>query len=238
MPGTRRTLDLNADLGEGFPWDDRLLDRVTSASIACGGHAGDRETALRTLEAAARRGVLVGAHPGYPDRAGFGRRQRDEPPSTIRDLLLDQVGWLADLASSCCITVAYVKPHGALYNQAQRDPRTASGVLDGVERLGLPLLGMPGSILERAARERGVRFVSEGFSDRRYGADGLLLPRGVPGAVIDDPAAVEAQVLALLASKVDTLCIHGDHPGSVDLAPTLRAILERNGIQPQNFLAG
>lgn len=237
MTASRRTIDLNADLGEGFPWDEALLERVTSASISCGAHAGDEGSIERALRGASARGVSLGAHPGYPDRANFGRREQSLRPSDLRKLLIDQVDALRGVAARSGATISYVKPHGALYNQAQRDPAVAVAVLTAVDSLGLPVVGMPGSILQDMAAERDVRFVAEGFADRRYGPDGLLVPRELPGAILDDPAEIESQVLRLIVEDgVDTICLHGDHPGSIKLSALLQQILSRNGIDPRSFL--
>jgi len=225
-----RTIDLNADLGEGASHDAELLDRVTSASICCGAHAGDRATILDTLRLAKARGVCVGAHPGYADREAFGRRERSATAAEVRRLILDQVRDLERLAAEVGLILRFLKPHGALYNQAQRQEEIARGVLDAAASLQLPVLGQPGSLLHREAIRRGVRYVTEGFADRRYRADGRLVPRDEPNALLHDPVEVEAQVVRLVAEGVDTLCLHGDDPRAVDHADVLRAILHRHGI--------
>ena len=198
-PGTRsRAIDLNADLGEGCGNDRALLERISSASICCGAHAGDPATIRETLRAARDRGVAVGAHPGYPDREGFGRRERSVTAAEVENLILEQVARLRTLAGEEGLTIRFLKPHGALYNQAQRDGEVARGVLAAASRLGLPLLGQPGSLLESRARGHGVRFIAEGFPDRRYRDDGSLVPRGEPGAVLHDLAEIEASVQRLV----------------------------------------
>lgn len=231
----RRTVDLNADLAEGFPWDLDLLDRVTSASLACGAHAGDAATVRRALQAARERGVTIGAHPGYPDRQGFGRRVREDTGEAIRGMILDQVAWLRGIAEPLGAAIRYVKPHGALYLQAQEEEGVAIGVLDAVAELGLPVVGMPGLRLERLARERGIRLIAEGFADRGYGPDGRLLPRNVPGALTSDPEEMATQIGRLLDSGIDTLCLHGDNPNAVEFADRIRALLDRLGVRIRGF---
>ena len=230
MTEPARSIDLNADLGEGCPWDEDLLDRVTSASVCCGAHAGDRATSLQTLRLAAARHVVVGAHPGYADRVNFGRKELELSRSEVACLVREQVEGLAEIARSIGLELRFVKPHGALYNQAQRDEVIAAGVIDAVGPLGLPLLGLPGSVLDAAAVRAKLRYLPEGFADRRYGPDGRLVPRGTPGAILDDPAEIEAQVLRLIDRGVATLCIHGDDPRAVALADRVRAIVRKAGI--------
>lgn len=230
MSGPLRTIDLNADLGEGFPNDEALLDLVTSASVSCGAHAGDRTSIVRTLRAAKSRGTRVGAHPGYADRDGFGRREQAIGASEAEALVLDQCAALSALAAEAGVALGFVKPHGALYNQAQREPEVAAGIVAAVARLGLPVLGQPSSALESAARAAGVRYIAEGFPDRRYGPEGRLLPRTEPGAVLHEPAEIEAHLLDLVARGLDTLCIHGDDPRAVANAQLVRAVLARHAI--------
>lgn len=224
------TIDVNADLGEGCPNDARLLDLVTSASVSCGAHAGDRATILATLDAAVARGVAVGAHPGFPDRKHFGRRERAATPDEVERLILDQIDDLTALAERSGVSLRFVKPHGALYNQAQREEGVARGVLSAVRRLGLPVLGQPGGVLQRLAESDGVRFVAEGFPDRRYDADGRLVPRDRPDAVLHEPAEIDAQVIRLVQTGLETLCIHGDDPRAVANAENVRAVLSRHGV--------
>ena len=191
-------IDLNADLGEGFPWDMPLMTRVTSASVSCGAHAGDPATILETLRAAGAAGVTVGAHPGFPDREGFGRRGRSCTSIEARDLILSQVADLSALADRVWVTLRFLKPHGALYNQAQRDPIVAEGVIAASLALKLPLIGQPASLLEAEANREGVPFLAEGFPERGYLPDGALMPREWPGAVLDDPAEVASQAVAFV----------------------------------------
>jgi UPF0271 protein len=232
----RRSIDLNADLGEGCPWDAPLLERISSASVSCGAHAGDDAAIRATLRLARRLDVRVGAHPGYDDREHFGRRERNLPPMAVRDLILTQVEHLALLAAEEGLRIGYVKPHGALYNQAQWQPDLAFAVVNAMQILGVPLVGMPGSVLQAEAARRGVPFVAEGFADRRYTPDGRLVPRGQPGAVLEEPARIEVQVVRLIDEGVQTLCLHGDNPRSVPLADLVRQVLQRRGIAIRPFV--
>ncbi len=226
-------IDLNADLGEGFPNDARLLDLVTSASISCGAHAGDDATIEATLIAARERGVVVGAHPGYPDPANFGRAEMSLDDSQVSRIIAGQFSRLQEIAERIGVVLRFVKPHGALYNQAQCDESVARGVVLAVRRLGVPLLGQPGSILERLAAEYRVTYITEGFPERRYEHDGRLVPRSRPDAVLHDPVEIEAQVVRLVNQGITTLCIHGDDPDAVSKARVVRDILAENGIEPR-----
>jgi len=234
--GRPRSIDLNADLGEGFPNDRRLLELVTSASICCGAHAGSREVIRQTLSDALACGVVVGAHPGYRDREGFGRRDQKLKQSRVVGLVSRQLADLIILAKEIDVKVAYVKPHGALYNQAQRQLDVAVPVARAAQIFRLPLFGQPGSLLEAEARKHGVPFVPEGFPDRRYGPDGSLVPRSEFDAVLHDLGEIEAQVLRLVSEgKVATLCIHGDDPRAVANADLVRTVLKKHGIVVRRF---
>jgi UPF0271 protein len=229
-------IDLNADLGEGCAHDDELLHLVTSASISCGAHAGDPETIVKTLTTANTCGVIVGAHPGYLDRESFGRREQNVDARVVEQLILDQFAALAALAAALGLTLRFVKPHGALYNQAQRDHEIAVGVIGALERLRVPLLGQPGTVLAELAETHGVRYVAEGFPDRRYLADGRLAPRSEPGAVLHEASEIEAQAVQLAAQGAATLCIHGDAPRAVENAGTVRSALGRAGFRLRSFV--
>ena len=213
-----RTIDLNADLGEGCPWDDALLGRVTSASICCAAHAGDPETSRQTLKWAGERGVVVGAHPGYPDPEHFGRRDQSIPGRELSLIVEKQVVLLETLAARAGVDLKFLKPHGALYNQAQVESEVATYMLYPAFQRKWPVLGQPGGFVERMAGELAIPFIAEGFADRRYLPNGRLVPRSEPGAVLDDPVEIRDQVLSLVDRGFATICIHGDNPHSVDLA--------------------
>ena len=235
-----RTVDLNADLGEGFPWDLALLGRVTSVSVCCAAHAGDRSTSLRTLRWAEELGVVVGAHPGYPDREGFGRDEGwiDGPGrlAALGDEVHRQVADLRRMADEAGTILRFVKPHGALYNQAHRDGAVAVPMVTAVADRGLPILGQPGGLVEKLARTMGIPFIAEGFADRRYLADGRLVPRSEPDAILYEPTEIQNQVLHLVDRGIRTLCIHGDDSRSVELADLVLATLKGAGIEPRSFV--
>jgi UPF0271 protein len=236
-------VDLNADLGEGFgAWrmadDDALLDIVTSANVACGFHAGDPSTMDHVCAAAAARGVAIGAQVGYRDLAGFGRRHIEYAHDDLRDDLLYQIGALDAFARSHGTRVGYVKPHGALYNDAVPLGIPAAAVVAAAAAFdrSMPLLGLPGSALLRRARDAGLRPVAEGFADRRYRADGTLVPRREPGAVLTGTEEVVEQALRLARTgEVASLCVHGDTPGAVALALAVRDALRGAGIELAPF---
>ncbi|MFI8964505.1 LamB/YcsF family protein [Streptomyces sp. NPDC053493] len=257
---TRVSIDLNADLGEGFGrWtltdDERLLSVVTSANVACGFHAGDAATMRRVCELAAERGVRIGAQVSYRDLAGFGRRAMDVPAAELAAEVAYQIGALEVFARAAGSRVAYVKPHGALYNRVARDEEQAAAVVDGVLLAsaggpgpGLPVLGLPGSRLHEAAAKAGLPVVGEAFGDRAYRADGTLLPRGQEGAVLHDPAEVVERSVSMarfgavtahcgrsVAVRARSLCLHGDTPGAVDLARRVRTALESAGVRVEAF---
>jgi UPF0271 protein len=253
-PGPR-AIDLNADLGEGFGvWrlgdDDALLGIVTSANVACGFHAGDPSTMRRVCAAAAESGVAVGAQVSYRDLAGFGRRFIDIEPGELADDVLYQLAALDGIARASGTRVSYVKPHGALYNAAVHHEDQARAVVDAVVSYGagLPLLGLPGSALLRAAESAGLRPVREGFADRGYTAAGTLVPRREPGALVHDPAsvagravrmAVDGEVVAVDGTRrrleIDSVCVHGDTPGAVELARAVRTAMESAGLRLASF---
>jgi UPF0271 protein len=220
-----RSIDLNADLGEGGSEDAVLLTLVTSANIACGGHAGSDEIMKRTLDLALATGVKIGAHPGYEDRENFGRREMDLPLEAVTDLVARQVEKLAGFAVG---QLHHVKPHGALYNQADRNPELAAAVVAGVKRISpdLILYAPPAGKLAAASRAAGLTVMAEGFADRLYRPDGSLVPRTEPGAVITDIAAAVAQSIELAREGlIETLCVHGDGAHAVEMLRAIRKAL-------------
>ncbi|MEP6813293.1 MAG: 5-oxoprolinase subunit PxpA [Actinomycetota bacterium] len=219
-----RVIDLNADVGEGVDGDLDLLGLVTSASIACGFHAGDPETMRAVCAEAVARGVTIGAHVGYRDREGFGRRTLDVPPATVEAETAEQIAVLESHAS-----VAYVKPHGALYHRASVDEECAAAIVSAAR--GLPVLGLPGSALLAKAQVA----VPEGFADRAYAADGSLVPRGEAGAVLGAEDAARQAVALAREGAVRSLCVHGDTPGALVLARRVVAELEAAGIALRAF---
>lgn len=247
-------IDLNSDLGEGYgPWsmgdDLAMLDIVSSANVACGGHASDPETMFRTLVAARDRGVVIGAHPGYADPLGFGRRVIPMTPAEIGRMVAAQVGALRGIAALADATVAYVKPHGALGNLAAGDADVATEIARVAGRLGLPVLAISGTALERACRSGGVPVFSEVFADRAYQADGQLVPRSRPGAVIHDADAAAERLMAFLRTgempcldggtvrlAAQSVCVHSDTPGAVAMARDIRARLTAAGVTTGPFL--
>jgi UPF0271 protein len=228
-------IDLNCDLGEGCPYDGELMRLITSANIACGFHAGDPATALAALEAAVRHGVQVGAHPGFPDREHFGRRELARTEGQVFEDCVYQIGALAGLARAAGGQLRYVKPHGALYNMACRDDAYARPVVGATALFGLKLMGLPDSRLEALSAGR-CAFVAEGFADRRYQPDGSLVPRSRPDAFVENPADAVRQLEWLLRDKgVRTVCVHGDNPQALAFVRELRAALERKGIAIRVF---
>lgn len=245
------SIDLNCDLGEGFGVydlgaDEELLAVITSANVACGFHAGDPSHMRRTVALARARGVSVGAHPGYPDLVGFGRREMAVDPAEVENMVAYQIGALAAIAHAEGVRLTHVKAHGALYNQAAREPALAAAIARAVAAVdpALILFGLSGSRLLTAGTESGLRVAGEVFADRAYLADGRLAPRGKPGALITDPAAVAERALRMIRDgrvvsvtgeeipvSADTICIHGDTPGAARLASALRTSLEGHGVR-------
>jgi UPF0271 protein len=217
-------VDLNADVGEGFADDVRLLDVVTSANVACGFHAGSVETMRMVCAEAAARDVAVGAHPSFRDRAGFGRRDLDVPLEALREDVAEQIAALDEVAAGEGVAVTYVKPHGALYTRAIADGGVARAIVDAVAAYGVAMLAWPGSELLEQARERGIESFAEGFADRGY-ASGRLVPRDQAGALLAAPEAAEQAVALARAGEVRSICVHGDSPGAADLAAQVRAAL-------------
>jgi UPF0271 protein len=226
-PPDPTTVDLNADLGEEVTDDEGLLAVVTSANVACGFHAGTPATMRAVCAGAVRRGVAIGAQVSYADRAGFGRVELDVPVALLREQVAEQVGVLTEIALAEGGEVVYLKPHGALYHRVARDEEQAAAVLDGSG--ALPVLGMPGSRLLGMAEVRGRRVRLEGFPDRGYAADGGLLPRDRPRALVTDPDEVAARAVEQ-AATVDSVCVHGDSPGAVATAAAVRRALEDAGL--------
>lgn len=228
-------LDLNCDLGEGCPFDAELMPLITSANVACGFHAGDAATAHATLQLAARHGVQVGAHPGFPDREHFGRRELQRSEMQIFEDCVYQIGALAGLARAAGIALRYVKPHGALYNLACRDDAYARPIVEATCLFGLQLMALPESRLE-ALRAGRCGFIREGFADRRYQPDGSLVPRTRPDAFVTDAAEAVRQAEWLLRERgVRTLCVHGDNPQAVAFLRALRQALLGQGIAIRKF---
>ncbi|MCC7125378.1 MAG: LamB/YcsF family protein [Acidobacteria bacterium] len=243
-------IDLNSDMGEAFgPWpmgdDEVLLTVVTSANVACGFHAGDPRVMRDTVRRAARHGVRVGAHPGFPDLAGFGRREMQMRPADVEDAVIYQIGALAAVAGAEGVRLAHVKPHGALYNMAWRDRAMADAIARGVAAVStdLALFAPAGSALAAAGHDAGLTVVAEGFADRAYLADGTLASRATAGAVLTDEAAIVARAVEMavhgrvmtvagtpLDLAVETLCVHSDTPGAGRLAAAIREGLTRAGV--------
>jgi UPF0271 protein len=220
-----KRVDVNVDVGEGFEFDDALVRIATSANVCCGAHAGSVELCLATVEKCRERGVRVGAHPGFPDRGSMGRAPfpiEDEP---------DRVHLLRSLMEQCSLVEwDFVKPHGALYNVSTRPGAATVPLVATLLHLRLPLMGMPGTHHEHIAFAAEVPFIREGFADRAYLPDGRLLPRTEAGAVLSEPSEISAQVL-VLAERVDSICVHGDSPGCVEIAALVRSTLEKGGYE-------
>jgi UPF0271 protein len=251
-------VDLNADVGEGRSaavdegaapgprrGDAALMPSITSANVACGFHAGDPGVMRATVALAREHGVAVGAHPGFPDPEGFGRRELQVSPRDVEDFVVYQVGALAGIAAAQSVRLQHVKPHGALFNMAVRDAALADAVARAAAVIdrALILFGLPGSELVAAGARAGLRTAREGFADRAYRADGSLVPRSQPGAVIHDPAIVVERAVRMIREgrvdaidgthvtlTIDTLCVHGDTPGAAELAARIRRALAEAGV--------
>jgi UPF0271 protein len=243
-------IDLNSDLGESFgPWpmgqDAALMDSITSANIACGFHAGDPGTMRATIALAREKGVAIGAHPGFQDLVGFGRREIKASPSEVEDLVLYQVSALAGMAAAQGVTLQHVKAHGALYNMACRDRALADAIAKAVAAFdrSLILFGLPNSELLRAGAAAGLTVAAEVFADRAYDPDGSLTNRSKPGSVIHDTQKVVERAVKMVRDKhvvavdgstialqADTICLHGDTPGAAEHARAVRSGLEAAGI--------
>jgi len=249
-------IDLNADLGESFgPWpmgtDEALMSSITSANVACGFHAGDPSVMRRTVALAKANGVAVGAHPGFPDLVGFGRREMAASPDEVADMVLYQVAALAGVAASQGVRLQHVKAHGALYNMAAKNRALAEAIARGTAAFdrSLILFGLPDSELLRAGEKAGLRVAAEVFADRAYEPDGTLASRSKPGSVIHDQQEVVARALRMVRDGVvtatngstitlraDTICLHGDTPGAATLARLVRRGLDDAGIAVGSLL--
>ena len=251
----QRSIDLNSDLGEGFgAWkmgdDNAVLEIVSSANVACGMHAGDPHIMARTFERAKALGVAVGAHPGYPDLWGFGRREMAFSAAEIEQFVAYQVGAALGVSRYSGHPITYVKPHGALANLSQVDATVAGAIvraIAGVDR-DLVLLTFPDGHATRIAREMGLRTCAEIFADRAYLPDGRLVPRSQPGAVLHDPETVAQRVVrmvnaggvetidgGLLPMDIGSVCVHGDSPGAIEMAAAVRRALTQAGIAVKSF---
>lgn len=251
-----RSIDLNADVGESLgAWpmgeDGAMTAACSSVNVACGFHAGDPSTIRATVAAAAASGTVIGAHPGYRDLHGFGRRFIDVAPTDLRNEVIYQIGALQALAHAEGTAVRYVKPHGALYNTIAHNPEQARAVVDAVLAVdpAMPLMVLPGSVVETIAQDSGLRAVPEAFADRAYRPDGTLVPRTEQGAVHHELDAVVAQSLRLalhgeivaidgtvLTIGAESICLHGDTPGAVSMALAVRAALQEAGVRIRSFV--
>lgn len=249
-------IDLNSDLGESYgAWamgdDVAMIDVVSSANVACGFHAGDPAGILRTMRAAAQRGVAIGAHVSYPDIVGFGRRDMDIAPADLMADVIYQIGALRGLATAAGTTVSYVKPHGALYNRIAIDAVQAAAVIEAIRTVdpSLVLLGLANAPILEQARAAGLVCVAEAYADRAYTREGRLVPRREPGAVLHDPAVIVRRMVRLAMDRTleaidgsvihidaESICVHGDSPGAVAIAREVRRGLEAQGVTVSSFL--
>lgn len=229
-------MDLNCDMGENAGNDKDIMPYISSANIACGFHAGDAATMQATVRLAKKYGVAAGAHPGWEDMEGFGRREMMVPPEEVEALVLYQIGALYAIAKAEGVELQHVKPHGALYNQAAQDRVLANAVARAVKRFSVELIlvGLAGSGLMEAGVEAGLKVANEGFPDRNYNLDGTLVARAESNAIIESPEEVAVRALELIENgilfegkrvRVDTLCLHGDHPRAAENAKLIRAML-------------
>ncbi|EJC83572.1 putative lactam utilization protein B-like protein [Rhizobium leguminosarum bv. trifolii WSM2297] len=249
-------IDLNSDLGESYgAWgmgdDAAMLGIVSSANVACGFHAGDALGILKTVRAAAEKGVVVGAHVSYPDRVGFGRRDMDVTSAELTADVIYQIGALKGVTAAAGVSVGYVKPHGALYNRIAHDPKQGLAVIDGIKAIDpdLVLMGLAGAPILELARTSGLKTIAEAFADRAYTPDGQLVSRREPGAVLHDTEVIARRMLQLAHEgsleaidgsiiKIDaqSICVHGDSPGAVAIARAIRQAFESDGITVRSFL--
>lgn len=235
-------IDLNCDMGENVGNEEEVMPYITSANVACGFHAGDEMSMRTTVRLAKKHRVAVGAHPGWKDKEGFGRREMTLSSEEVETLVLYQIGALYAIAKAEGLELRHVKPHGALYNQAAKDKVLASAIVRAVKRFSpnLILVGLAGSGLIEAGVEAGLRVASEGFPDRNYNSDGTLVSRQQSNALIESPDEVAIQALKLAQEgidingrrvRLDTLCLHGDHPHAAQNAKTVHDRLEESGIE-------
>lgn len=227
-------IDLNCDLGEGIGNDEAIMPHITSANIACGFHAGDDQIMRETIRLAKRFGVNAGAHPSWNDREHFGRVEMFVSLEEAEKLVFEQIQILAAIAKEEGVTLTHVKPHGAMYNQAAKDIELANAIARAVKTssVDLILVGLAGSRSIEAGRAMGLRVAAEGFPDRGYNADGSLMSRTSPGALIESPEDVARHALELVKTgRMDTLCLHGDHPRAAENARLLREVLTQNGVE-------
>lgn len=251
-----KTIDLNSDLGEGFgQWrmgnDKEILGIVSSANVACGFHAGDPVGILQTLKSAQENNVTIGAHVSYPDLVGFGRRKMDLASHEITADVIYQIGALQGLAAAAGTKVSYVKPHGALYNTIANDKDQAIAVIEGILAIdaNLVLVGLAGSNVLKLAKERGLKIVAEAFADRAYTSQGELVSRREAGSVLHDADLVAQRMLQLVTEggvesidgkftpiQADSICVHGDSPGAVEMAKQVRTVLQQAGVTIRSFI--
>jgi 5-oxoprolinase (ATP-hydrolysing) subunit A len=245
-----QSIDLNCDMGESFGTytigsDAELMDYVSSVNIACGFHAGDPSVMHRTVELTAKKNLAIGAHPGYPDLQGFGRREMKLSPPEVYDIVVYQIGALAAFAKSCKTRLHHIKPHGALYNTAAKDKALALAIAKAVIDVDdqLIFVGLSGSLMVEEAKKLGLKAVNEVFADRTYQDDGSLTPRSLSNAMIEDPRVAARQVLQMIQRKTvtttsgkeipviaETVCIHGDGKHAVDFAKAIVAVLKENHV--------
>jgi UPF0271 protein len=239
-------IDLNCDMGENIGNDEDIMPYITSANIACGFHAGDANTMRETVRLAKRYGVNVGAHPSWKDVEGFGRNEMSLPPEDVEALILEQVNALAGIAKAEGVELRHVKPHGALYNQAAKDRVLANAIARAVKTVSVELVmvGLAGSGLVEAGVEVGLKVANEGFPDRNYNPDGTLVSRKQPHAIIESPEEIASHAIELVEHgidfsgrrvRVDTLCLHGDHPRAADNAKAVHEVLEKYGVEIAAF---
>lgn len=240
-----KSIDINCDLGEGMRNDELLMPFISSANIACGYHAGDEQTMRHTVALCRKYGVFIGAHPSFPDREHFGRREMHLPLTAIYDLIINQIQVLAKITAEAGVRLRHVKPHGALYNMAAKDKSLAAAIARAVRDFNpeLVLFGLCNSHLIQEGEALGLKTAGEAFADRTYQNDGSLTPRNIPGALIEDPERAVAQVLeivgegkvtAVSGKKIDieagTICLHGDGPNAVAIAKALHEALAKEGV--------